>query len=88
MGIAKFGEVDGMGIDLVEIASDDISAGILTYGATLQYLKVPAKNGEIVDVVLGYDTAEDYATHSGRMGATIGRFANRIANGCFCIKGN
>ena len=88
MGIAKFGEVDGMGVDLVEISLGDVLAGVLTYGATLQYLKVPTKDGKIVDVVLGYDTLEDYVTRSGRMGATIGRFANRIANSCFCLKGN
>ncbi len=87
MGLARIGTVDGMGVDRVDIANGSMSAGILTYGATLQYLRVPARDGTTVDVVLGYDTLDEYISRPGRMGATMGRFTNRIANARFTLKG-
>lgn len=59
-----------------------MSAGILTYGATLQSLVFADK-----DVVLGFDKAEDYAANSSFQGATVGRYANRIAGGQFALSG-
>ncbi|MBR3935684.1 MAG: hypothetical protein IKJ57_03960 [Oscillospiraceae bacterium] len=56
-------------------------AKILDYGATIQSIIVPDKNGEPVDVVLGYDTIEGYIEGDCYIGATVGRFANRIKNG-------
>ena len=58
------------------------------FGATLYALFVPDKRGNLVDVVLGYDTPEEYMGPSGTgFGATIGRNGNRIANGRFCFNG-
>ena len=57
---------------------------VTDFGATLYALLVPDKNGNLVDVVLGYDTPEEYMGPSGTgFGATIGRNGNRIANGRF-----
>ena len=39
------------------------------------------------DVALGYDTAEEYLSNAGNMGATVGRYANRIRNGRFTLNG-
>ncbi len=63
------------------------SAAILTYGATLQSLLVPNRKGDLVDVVLGYDTLEDYQTNTMYLGATIGRVGNRIENARFTLNG-
>ncbi len=71
MGLARIGTVDEMGVDRVDLVNGSMSAGILTYGATLQYLKVPARDGTVVDVVLGFDTLEEYVTRPGRMGAVM-----------------
>ena len=60
---------------------------ILTFGATLQSLWVPDREGRPVDVVLGYDTLREYETRDGYLGATVGRCANRIAHGRFCLNG-
>lgn len=65
-----------------------MSLKVITYGATLTELKVPLENGEIVDVVLGFDTLENYLQSfelegSPYIGATIGRFAGRIHNSSF-----
>lgn len=54
-----------------------IEATVLDYGATLQSV-VLTHNGERVDVVLGYDTVEEYEQNDAYLGASIGRFAGRI----------
>lgn len=64
-----------------------VSADIIEYGATLRSLIVPDKNGVKTDVVLGYDTLEEYRNNDGYIGATVGRFANRICKGKFSLNG-
>lgn len=64
-----------------------MQAEILDYGVTIRSLIVPDRNGRPVDVVLGYDTLEEYVAHDGYLGATIGRFANRIKGACFELNG-
>jgi aldose 1-epimerase len=58
---------------------------ITNYGATVVALKVPDRNGKVEDVVLGYDTIEDYDRGQAFLGGTIGRYANRIACGKFTL---
>ena len=65
---------------------------IINYGATVTSLKIPLKNGEIVDVVLGFDTLEAYINSfnlagSPYLGATVGRFAGRIKDATFNLNG-
>ena len=54
-----------------------IAVTVLDYGATLQSVVLTHK-GERIDVVLGYDTIEEYEKNDGYLGASIGRFAGRI----------
>ena len=82
-----FGTLNGKDVTKVELSKGDISCSILDYGCTIHSLEVPDRDGNPVDVVLGYDTIDQYATLPGRMGATIGRFANRIAGGKLPISG-
>ncbi|MDR1410061.1 MAG: galactose mutarotase [Oscillospiraceae bacterium] len=56
-------------------------AELLTYGATLQTVVVPDKNGDLADVVQGFDTLEGHLLHSDYQGQTVGRYANRISGG-------
>ncbi|CAE7556420.1 mro [Symbiodinium natans] len=63
------------------------SATITNYGATLTSLWVRDRSGNLGDVVLGYDTLAGYEAHVVSMGQTVGRFANRIANGRFVLDG-
>ncbi len=58
-------------------------AGILTHGATLQYLRAP----DGTHLALGFDTVEEYAAKSGSFGQTVGRFGNRIKEGRFTLDG-
>ncbi len=69
------------------ITDGDMSAEVIDYGATLRSLIVPDKNGKPTDVVLGYDTVEEYIENDGYIGATVGRFANRICKGKFTLNG-
>ena len=64
-----------------------MSAVILDYGCTIQALNAPDKNGNPVDVVLGYDTIAEYETNDAYLGAAIGRVGNRIAKGQFTLNG-
>ena len=56
-------------------------------GATLVRLLVPAKDGSVKDVVLGYDTPQEYRDNTCYVGTVIGRSGNRIANGRLTING-
>ena len=64
-----------------------LEAEILDYGATIRTLSVPDRSGKQTDVVLGYDTLEEYLKNPNYFGATIGRFANRIRAGRFSLNG-
>ena len=61
------------------------SASLLNYGAIWQTMFVPNREGKLVDVVLGYDTVEDYQKNTMYLGATIGRVGNRIKNARFTL---
>ena len=64
-----------------------LRAEVLDYGVTIRSLVVPDKCGNPVDVVLGYDTLEEYVADDCYYGATIGRFANRIKGASFQLNG-
>jgi aldose 1-epimerase len=50
-------------------------------------LRVPDRHGKIADVVLGYDDLDGYVRDKAHFGATVGRYANRIAHGKFSLNG-
>ena len=60
---------------------------VLQYGAILVKVCVPDKNGELKDVVLGYDDMESYEVNGCFFGAIIGRSGNRIAGARFSLYG-
>jgi len=64
-----------------------IEARIMTYGATIVSLKTPDRHGRLQNIVLGFDTLEPYLAGVPYFGATVGRYANRIANGRFTLDG-
>ncbi|MDE6740636.1 MAG: galactose mutarotase [Lachnospiraceae bacterium] len=64
-----------------------MQAKIINFGANLISLLVPDQNGNLEDVVLGYDKLEDYYGNGSFFGATVGPSANRIAGACFEIDG-
>lgn len=63
------------------------SVQIIDYGATITSFCVPARDGEIVDIILGYDDIESYKSSPFYLGCTIGRCTNRIAGAAFELDG-
>ncbi len=64
-----------------------MEARILSLGAALRSLKVPCADGLMRDIVLGYDTAEEYRNGRAYFGATVGRVCNRIGGASFELDG-
>jgi len=62
-----------------------IEAKVTNFGATVVSLRVPDRHGRIADVVLGFDDFDGYAHNRKFFGATVGRYANRIAGGRFIL---
>ncbi len=60
-----------------------MSVSIMDYGATIVDLVVPDRDGKLADVALGFDRLTPYLHQTAYFGATIGRYANRIAKGTF-----
>ena len=85
--ISPFGMTSEGPADKIDLEAGEISCSVITYGAALQALTVPDREGFYTDIVLGYQTASEYESRHGRMGAVIGRFANRIADGRFPFEG-
>jgi aldose 1-epimerase len=86
---SSFGQTaDGQAVDIVTLTnSHGVSARVMTYGASLQSLLLPDRDGKLADVVLGYDTLQGYLDRRQYVGATVGRYANRIAHGKFTLDG-
>lgn len=83
-----FGQTaDGKLVTAYTLNDGTVSATILDYGAIIQSLIVPDKNGLNQDVVLGYDDVAGYENNGGYLGAIIGRFGNRIDKGRFTLDG-
>lgn len=64
-----------------------IRVAILTYGAAIQSIEVPDREGRITDVALGLNTLAEYTAHSQHFGAVPGRYTGRIGNACFNLDG-
>lgn len=88
MGVTKalFGKKDGVEIFEYTISnSKGMKASIINFGAVLTQLWVPDAEGEVKDIVLGYDNLESYIENGSFFGATVGPNANRIANAKFTL---
>jgi aldose 1-epimerase len=79
---------DGTAIEAVTLKNDHgIEARIITYGATLQSLIAPDRDGKRAEVTLGYDDVATYESKPNFFGVTVGRYANRIAGARFSLDG-
>lgn len=88
MGITKktFGSTDGQEVSLYTLTNErGFEATITNYGSAVVSLKTPDRNGVFGDVVLGFETLEDYVRNRRYFGGLIGRHANRIAHGRFSL---
>ena len=90
MGIVKrhFGNTDGQEVSLYTLTNErGLEVSIMTYGGAVVSLKAPDRRGEFADVVLGFETLEEYVTNPLYFGGLIGRHANRIGLGRFSLNG-
>lgn len=85
----SFGKTtDGKAVDIYTLVNKNGSeVRITNYGGILQSLKVPDRYGNLGDVLLGYDSVEQYIKNSPYFGALIGRYGNRIGKGTFELEG-
>jgi len=87
MSIEKkpFGETkSGEKVDVYTLRNaNGYDAQITNYGGILVFLETPDRTGKLGDVVLGYETLNEYIENNPYFGALIGRYANRIAKGKF-----
>ena len=83
-----FGQLtEGRIVSLYTISRGRLTAKISDLGATLIELWVPDQNGDLADVVLGFDRPEDYIQSGTFFGATVGRNANRVKDAAFVLGG-
>lgn len=85
--VSPFGKTkDGVPVERYTLTDGAMSVSVLTYGGAIQSLIVPDRNGDPIDVALGFDTVAAYESQSCYIGALIGRFANRIEGGRFTLR--
>ena len=81
-------ELKGKKVDLFTLTNGEgITVQITNYGGKIVSIIVPDTNGNLGDVCLGYESLDQYLNGSASMGATIGPYANRIANAEFELDG-
>ena len=81
--------IDGKPVALYTLSNDSgMEVCITNFGGRIVSLMVPDRTGTLRDVVLGFDNIEDYRTIPSDFGASIGRYANRIAGGRLPIEGD
>jgi len=84
----RFGVRDGRPVILYTLKnSHGVEVHAMNYGGIIQAIRVPDRKGNFADIVLGHDTAEGYMPNPPYIGAIVGRYANRIANGTFTLDG-
>jgi aldose 1-epimerase len=88
--VQPFGTMeDGSPVDLYTLTNaNGMEVRITNYGATVVSIRTPDRHGTLGDVVLGFDTLDDYvARNTAFLGAVVGRYGNRIANGRLTLDG-
>ncbi|MFD2238432.1 aldose epimerase family protein [Aureimonas populi] len=87
--VSIFGRMaDGTPVERVVLCGEDgFRVSVISYGAAVQSILAPDRDGHLADIVLGHDTLAGYMASRDYFGATIGRYANRIAGGAFSLGG-
>lgn len=84
----EFGYYRGYRCSLITLRNKSgFSVSFTDYGAAVQSLYVPDKDGKFDDILLGYDTLDEYVKGDSCFGASVGRVANRIGGAKFSLNG-
>lgn len=86
---SQFGKTkEGKAVEKYSITnSNGVTLELITYGATIQSIRIPCEDGEERDVVVGFDSLDGHLNYSDYEGNTVGRYANRLHNAAFEIDG-
>jgi len=81
-----FGKIEGKAVELYTLRNNNkVELKVSTYGGIVTTFKLPDKNGELTDVVLGYHDLQGYIDKNPYFGSIIGRYGNRIGNAKFTL---
>ncbi|TXC93119.1 galactose mutarotase [Metabacillus litoralis] len=84
----RFGETNGETVYSYELQNDQgFKVNCISLGCIITSISTPDKNGNLENVVLGFDSVEEYLEHSPYFGSIVGRVAGRINNGKFELDG-
>ena len=80
-------EVDGKQVSIYTLKAGEVVMQVTNFGARVVSLWTPDKNGHYEDIVLGYNNIDNYVNNPGErfLGAVVGPYANRIADGTYTI---
>jgi aldose 1-epimerase len=88
MQITSFGAVGGLPVPgFVMRNRQGIAVSLSALGARIVKLLMPDARGNTADVVLGFDTPDEYLASNAYMGATCGRFSGRLRGSSFALDG-
>lgn len=88
--IASFGNADtnsNQEIKEYSLKKGNLSVKFTNYGASITSVIVPDRYGNRSDIILGFDSIQEYVQRKGNFGAIVGRVANRISNARFTLNG-
>ncbi|OFC72425.1 aldose epimerase family protein [Alteromonas confluentis] len=88
ISVKPFGAVNGCDVSVFTLRNDNgMTVSVTNFGGIVTAINVADRQGHFTNVVAGLDCAEDYANDGAFLGALVGPYANRIANGAFAIDG-
>lgn len=76
-----------MNEEILTLSDGAVSVELIPFGAAIRAIRVPDRDGQPVDICLGYDDLTQYRDLGGCLGGTIGRCANRIGGARFTLNG-
>jgi len=80
---------DGTPVELFTLGNTEgMQLSVMSYGGAIVSLRVPDRDGNLDDIVLGFDSLDAYIRHSHYFGAIVGRYANRIGRGRLQLDGS
>lgn len=87
---APFGVMpDGTPVELFTLGNaGGMQLSVMSYGGAIVSLRVPDRDGNLDDIVLGFDSLDAYIRHSHYFGAIVGRYANRLGRGRLELDGS
>ncbi|MEO8481502.1 MAG: aldose epimerase family protein [Acidobacteriota bacterium] len=78
----------GEAVDLYTFKNGHVEVRITNLGATITSIRTPDRNGQLGDIVLGFDDLQGYLGNTPFFGVVVGRYGNRIAKGQFSLDGH